>query len=448
MKDLTQGNLTKTFLLFAIPAVLAGLLSQAYSLIDSIIIGQFLGTNGLAAIGCTAGFISMLDSVFWGFGTGCGIYVAMLFGSGRYLDLRNTILATLITESTFAVLVGLTAIIFHEPILTFLQVDPVIREDAARYFCIYMGGMVFFNISWFGVYATNALGISAFPLYMSVLSCILNVAGNLLSVAVFDWGITGVAISSVVAAFAVVVSYILKFLSIFRELDIRGPFQMKGYYKNTLPYALPSLFQQGVMYFSSAAVSPLVNGIGAYASAAYNVVQKIYSINAAVYQHSTKVIANFTSQCAGTGAYHRIRQGVWTALRQSVLIVLPLLLACCLFPEAICSLFFDESASPLSIHYSVIFLRIYLPFILFNLINNLFHAILKGLKSTRLLMFSSALGAAVRVIASFILVPFYGIHGVYAGWAISWVVEAIFAIIVYFSGKWQPPAMRKALMQK
>ena len=96
MKDLTQGNLSKTFINFAIPAILAGLLSQASSLIDSIIIGQYLYTEGLAAIGATSGFISMIESLFWGFGTGCGIYVAMLFGAKGYLELRNKIISTVI----------------------------------------------------------------------------------------------------------------------------------------------------------------------------------------------------------------------------------------------------------------------------------------------------------------------------------------------------------------
>ncbi len=448
MKDLTKGNLSETFLRFAIPSVLAGLLVQAYSLIDSIIIGQFLGANGLAAVGATGGFVQLLESFFWGFGTGCGIYIAKLFGGRRYLELRNTVLATLLTQTVASVLIGLLAILFCEPILTMLQVDPVIRADAATYFCICIGGIVFLVTPFFGVYSTNALGISAYPLYMSLLSCVLNIAGNLLSVTVFDWGITGVACSTVISSAAVTVGYLFKFSEIFKKLGAKGKFSLGGYFRHVLPYALPSMYQQGIMYFSSAAVSPLVNRIGAHASASYAVAQKVYNLNASVYQHSTKVMANFTSQCAGSGAYRRILDGVWVAMRQSLLIVLPFLLTCTVFPEAVCSLFFNETATPESVSYSVIFLRVFLPFILFNLINNLFHAILKGLKSTKLLMLSSTIGAAIRVGASFVLAPFYGIYGVYAGWALSWVLEAIFAVIMYFTDKWQTPAMRKALQEE
>lgn len=445
MKDLTKGNLSSTFLRFAIPAVLAGLLAQAYNLIDSIIIGQFLGTDGLAAVGATAGFVSMIEAPFWGFGVGCGIYTAKLFGGKRYLELRNMVLTTLATQAVFAVLLGILIVIFCGPILTVLQVDSSIRTDAALYLSIYTGGMVFLVSPSFFISNINALGISAYPLYMSIISCVLNIVGNLLSVAVFDWGVVGVAISSLVAAATVSVAYLVKFLNIFKKMNVHGRFSPGRCFRHVLPYALPSIYQQGIMYFSSAAVSPLVNGIGAHASAAYNVAQKVYSLNAGIYQHSTKVLANFTSQCAGTGAYRRIREGVWVALRQSVLIVLPCLLVCAIFPKAVCGLFFNETATAESISYSVIFLRFVLPLVLFNLINNLFHALLKGLKVTKLLMFSSTLGAVVRVASSFVFAPFFGIVGVYAGWALSWVIEAIFAIIVYFSGKWQPHTMRRAL---
>ena len=103
MKDLTSGNLSKTFLRFAIPAILAGLLGQAYAIIDSIIIGKFLGTESLAALGSTGEFLSLIDAIFWGYGVGCGIYVAKLFSAGDNLKLRNTIIATLLTESLVAV---------------------------------------------------------------------------------------------------------------------------------------------------------------------------------------------------------------------------------------------------------------------------------------------------------------------------------------------------------
>lgn len=447
MKDLTQGNLSKTFINFAIPAILAGLLSQAYSLIDSIIIGQYLHTEGLAAIGATSGFISMIESLFWGFGVGCGIYVAMLFGAKRPLELRNTILSSIFVLSVAALLIGGLIIVFCGPILDLLRVDPLIRNDTAIYLCIIMGGMVFLQMTFFGVYVMNALGIAAFPLYMSILTSLVNIGGNLLSVHL-GWGIAGIAASTIFSAALVSVMYILKFMKIFRELGAYGPYTMKGYFRNALPYAIPSMLQQCVMYLSSALVSPLVNGIGAHASAAYAIAQRIYNLIASIYQNATKILANFTSQCVGSGNYHRIRNGVQTVFYQALIATSPLIVICALFPSTICGWFFDDGVTETTMNLSTVFLRLYLPFVFFNIINNVFHNLLKGIKSTNLLVFSSAFGAAVRVAFSFVLAPFWGMHGVYAGWALSWVIEANFAIIVYFSGKWETPQMKEALRKR
>ncbi|MBR2406161.1 MAG: hypothetical protein IKB04_03830 [Clostridia bacterium] len=447
MHDLTKGNLTHTFIKFAIPAILAGVLGQAYALIDSVIIGKFLGTQSLAALGATSGFLSLIDSLFWGYGVGCGIYVAKLFGAGEKLKLRNAILATLLTESIAAVILSVLLILLHEPLLDILQVDPLIRREAAQYFCIIVSSLVIQNFAWLGVYITNALGISSFPLYMSLIMSVINISGNLLSVLVLDAGIIGVALSTLLASTVVAICYIVKFLNIFRELNVSGSFSMAGYWKGASSYALPSMFQQCLIYIAQASVAPLINAGGFAATAAYSVSHKYYNFIAALYQNSTKVMANFTSQCTGSGEYRRIREGIWITLRQSTLIVLPLLFACVVFPEAMCSFFFNAETPIESYAYAVPFLRFYLPFVLFNLINNLFHALLKGIKSTKLLMLSSFIGCVVYVAVSYAFCGTLGLFGVYLGWALSWGAEAVFAVIVYFSGKWQPPAMREALQK-
>ncbi len=445
MKDLTSGNLTKTFLRFAIPAILAGLLGQAYSIINSIIIGQFMGTESLAALGATGEFLSLVDSIFWGYGVGCGIYVAKLFSSGDKLKLRNTIIATLLTESIVAILLGVTLIVFHQPLLDALQVDPLIRKEAAQYFCVIVGGLAIQNFSWLGVYLTNALGISSFPLYMSIITCVVTIAGNLLSVLKWDAGVVGVALSTIFASAIVAVCYVFKFLRIFRELGAVGRFSMAGYFRGTTPYAIPSMFQQGLIYIANALVTPLINANGFAATAAFSVSRKYYNLVSAIYQNSTKVLANFTSQCTGNGRYDRIRGGIFIILRQSSLFVLPLLLVCALFPTFMASLFFNTDAPIESYNLATPFLQFFLPLILFNLINNLFHSILKGLKATRLLLLASFIGCVTYVSTGYLLEPVWGLYGIYAALALSWIVEAIFAIIIYFSGRWQTPAMRQAL---
>ncbi len=448
MRDLTSGNLSRTFFRFAIPAILAGLLGQAYSIIDSIIVGKYLGTESLAALGATGEFLSLIDAIFWGYGVGCGIYVAMLFSSGDKLKLRNTIIATLLTESIAAIALGVGLILFSQPLMEVLEVDPLIREEASQYFCIIVGGLVIQNFGWLGVYLTNALGISSFPLYMSIISTVINITGNLVSVMWLKAGVIGVALSTILSAAVVAVCYIVKFLSIFRELEVSGPFSMKGYFRGSIPYSIPSTFQQCLIYTANATVSPLVNVNGFAATAAFSVSRRYYGLVSSVYQNSTKVMANFTSQCTGNGRYDRIRDGVWVILRQSTLFVLPLLIAGILFPGAMAGIFFNAETPAESYALATPFLRFFLPLILFNLINNLFHSIVKGLKATKLLILSSFIGCATYISAGYALEPSFGLYGIYAALALSWIVEAIFSIIIYVTGRWQTPAMREALRQQ
>lgn len=445
MRDLTSGNLSKIFFRFAIPAILAGLLGQAYSIINSIVIGKYLGTQSLAALGATGEFISLVDAVFWGYGVGCGIYVAKLFSSGDKLKLRNTIIATLLTESLIAILLGAVLILIHQPLLDILQVDPLIRKEAAQYFCIIIGGLVIQNFGWLGVYLTNALGISSFPLYMSIISCVINIGGNLFAVLKLKAGVVGVATSTIIAATIVAVCYVIKFLHIFRELGATGKFSMEGYFRGAIPYAIPSMFQQCLIYTANAVVTPLVNANGFAATAAFSVSRKYYNLVASIYQNSTKVMANFTSQCTGNGRYDRIQGGIPVILRQSILFALPLLLICAVFPTAMASFFFNAETPAESYALATPFLQFFLPLILFNVINNLFHAILKGLKATGLLMLSSFVGCVTYAVAGYALDPLWGLYGIYAAMALSWITEAIFAIIIYTTGKWQTPAMKQAL---
>ena len=120
MKDLTRGNIYKTFILFAIPLVLSGVLSQCYNLIDTVIAGKFLGDNGLAAIGCTAAFISFSSSIFWGYAAGASIHIAALFGARKYRDIKAAVYHNLGTLTAASVAFGLLVVLCDDWILRFL----------------------------------------------------------------------------------------------------------------------------------------------------------------------------------------------------------------------------------------------------------------------------------------------------------------------------------------
>lgn len=446
MKDLTKGNIYKTFFLFGLPLVLSGLLSQLYGTIDTAIAGRFLGETGLAAIGATAPLITFVSSIFWGYGVGFGVYIARLFSRGEYAKIKSAVYSTVAMTFCVEIVLAGTLIALHAPLFELLNVEKSLQKAAFEYFAFYMGGLFFITLTSFFVFIMNAFGIGSFPFYMSLISAVLNVGGNVLSVVVFGWGIKGLSIASVIAALVVDVCYFFKFRKCLKEMGVHKERVRLSFdnIKNSLPFALPNMAQQGVMYVATLFISPLINGLGAAASASYSVVSRVYDICAGVYQNSARSVSNYTAQCVGQGKRDKIKKGVFVGLLQGVLFVTPFILACSIFHKPICSLFFKANAGPTAKGYAYLFAKKYLPLLYLNLVCNLFHGLFRGVKSTGYLFSSSLFAAVVRYVASALLITKFGMEGFYVGWVISWAAEAVFATLLFFFGKWNVPSEGEA----
>lgn len=440
MKDLTKGNIYKTFFLFGFPLVLSGLLSQAYQTIDTAIAGKFLGETGLAAIGATSPLITFLSSVFWGYGAGFCIHVARMFGSGEYKRIKSAVYTNYLFLSALCVLLSVAMLVFHEQIFDFLNVEESLRDDAFAYFSVYVAGLLPIILSFNGLYLMNAFGIGSYPFFMSLISAVVNIAGNLFCVTVLRMGVAGLAAATVFSACVVDVFYVVKLLRCFKEMGVREEKASIrfSFIKDSLPYSCANMCQQMIMYFSGFLISPLVNDLGKSASASYSVVSRIYDINASVYQNSARSLSNYSAQCVGEQKYDRIKKGVWAGFLQGVVFVLPFIIVSVIFREQICSLFFKENDSFETKQYSYVFAQYYLPFILFNVVCNLLHALFRGVKATGYLVSSTCMASVVRYVASVLLIPRYGMHGFFAGWVASWIAEAIYSAILFFFGKWNP----------
>lgn len=439
MKNLTEGNIYKTFILFAIPLILAGLLSQGYNLIDTIIAGKFLGDSGLAAIGSTSAFITFSSSIFWGYSAGFGIYAARLFGSEDYKELKIAICSNLFLVFLFAVIFAAAVIIFNPVILNLLKVDPIIRHDTSVYMIIYVAGLCFVTSTNTFVHIMNAMGASSYPLFMSILSAFLNISGNIFTVTILESGVAGIAMSTVVSALIVDMCYIIKIKKCFAELGVSGhkvKLSLKTFKKSFI-YSISTMIQQIIMYTSNILISPIINSIGSAATASFTVITKIYDINAQIFQNSSKTLTNFTAQSIGAKQFGKIKKGVKVGFLQGLLFLLPTLLLCIIFAKPVCSLFFPAGYDGDGLTYSVTFVKYCLPFIVLSMIDNLFHAFFRGTASMKLLLSATAIGSVSRILFTVIFVRQYAMNGVFIGWIISWLLEAIFSLIMYFTGIWK-----------
>lgn len=449
VKYLYEGNIYKNFMLFAIPMVITGVLSQLYNIVDTVIAGVFLGDQALAAIGALSPLVTFFSSVLWGCGCGFGIYVALLFGKKEYDKMAHSFNAfLLITLAVCAVIVGVS-FFCCDFFLDVFNVDPVIREDAGIYFKTYMAGIFFIILTYDGVYVLNALSSGAFPLYMSILTTVLNIGGNLLTVLCFEWGVFGLAISSVFSSVVVAVSYLVRIWVFTKKLGVKKIFGVNFHVLALgAGYVIPPTLQQLTMYAASLLLSPVVNGLGYAMTAAYTIGSKIYDFVANVYQNSSKILGNYVAQCVGAQKYGLVKRSIPVALLQAAVFVTPFIIVCVIFPKTIASIFLSEGYAQSTMDYSVSFIKLFLPFIYFNVINNAFHNLYRGLKDKGILIVSSTIGAVSRIALSYWLTGLYGMIGFYIGWAASWIIEALFSIAVYFSGTWVPRDIKREILGK
>ena len=449
MKKLTEGNIWKNFLLFAIPLVLSGLLSQAYTIIDTMIAGHYLGEAGLAAIAATSPAITFVSSILWGYMAGFGMYVARLFGEDAHERIRRGVWIHFLLCAGVSILISLAGILFVDPFLHFLRVEPEIFAAAKEYFVIYIFGFTAFIFGTNALFLLGSLGDSTFPFYMSLVSAVLNVGGNILAVTVLDMGVRGIALASVFSALITGGCYLLRFRSVFKRLLPRGTRMTWSLAETRIAfgYSLPPILQQSAMYVAGLLLSPMINSLGSTALASYAVSTQILAILNSVYQNSARATSNYMAQCSGeilesAEKRRKLRLGVRVGWVQATVFLLVFLIPCLLAPEFFAKIFFSEGSAQESIALSVVFERVFLPFVLFNVVNNTFHAVFRAVKSMAFLIGSTIFSSVVRIGVSLPLTASYGLNGFWAGMVIAWIAEAILLLVVYRMNWWLPRELR------
>jgi Na+-driven multidrug efflux pump len=262
---------------------------------------------------------------------------------------------------------------------------------------------------------------------MSLLAGVLNIAGNIVSVVIFDFGIVGIACATVFSGAVVAVCYLFKFRACLKELGVhKEKFRVNfEALRRSFHYALPNTLQQMAMYCAGMAMSPVVNGLGSSATAGYSVVQRIFDISAGFYQNSSKALVNYGAQCVGAGKIRLLKRGWRAGLLQGTLLALPIIAVCSIFARPVCALFFPSGFYGAALEYAVFFARFCLPLIYLNLLNNLYHARFRGMGAMKLNLATTAFASVVRVGAGALLAIPFGMYGVFYGMVLSWAAEVV-----------------------
>ena len=448
-EKLYEGNMRKKFFLFALPLILSALLSQSYSFVNSMMIGKFIGIDAFAATAVTADLIQLLNSIFFGYLSGVGIYSSVLFGKNDYEKMLNVIKINFLFSSCLAIAISVLANVFCHQIFDVLNVSDELYRDAEQYFRMYVLGYLFFQFNWGFIYISNSMGMTKMPFISSIITGIFNICLNYLFLAIWDKGIGYSALASVISTGIATSLYLIVYARLFKNMGLKLSgikLSMKDM-KSSAGYGIPTMLQQMVMYLCATIVSPLANTCSTAALSGYAIANRAQTLVAAIYQNSSKANTNFIAQAMGAGLIGKIKQGIKIGVSQGLMLFGVTMGLFIIFAKEFTALFLDPVADAESFAVSVNLIRYLMPFIVFNVFNNLFHGIFRAVGSGKFLVISTVIYAVAFIAFAYLffyVIPYdFRIYGIYLAYAGAYITEAIFATVIFVTGKWKTPQYRK-----
>lgn len=437
MKDLTEGKESSLILKFALPMLFGNVFQQLYNIVDSVIVGNFIGKEALAAVGASFPIIFAFLSLIIGIASGSTIVISQYFGAKDIEKVKRTIDTLFIFLFFASITIGIIGIIFSEDIFRLLKLPEEIIPQAKTYFNIFIGGVV---VS-FGFNGTSAilrgLGDSKTPLYFMIIATFVNIGLDLLFVLVFKWGIAGVSIASVLAqggAFLTAIIYLNKNHNIIRFSIPKMVFD-REIFKKSIRIGLPTGVQQSLVAFGMMALISIVNKFGTNVIAAYSVAIRVNSLATMPAMNFAAAVGTFVGQNIGAKKTERVRAGFIATLRMSSFVSLGVSATVLLFGEPIMALFTkDLEVIRIGNEYLKIVGAFY---IVFSIMQTAI-GIMRGAGDTLIPMFITLIALwVIRIPVAVILSNHFGEVGIWWAEPIGWIIACSLSVAYYLTGRWK-----------
>ncbi len=434
VKDMTKGAVAPILFKYSIPLLISVIFQQLYSIADSVIAGNFINKDALAAIGASYPITMIFLAIGTGMNIGCSVVISTLFGMKDFKAMKTAVFTSVISTLALAAVLTVAGAFTSRVFLELLGTDAAVMNDARTYLNIYVFGLLFlfmYNICT-GVFA--ALGDSNTPLYFLVGSSIGNIALDLLFVAVFKMGVPGTAwatficqgICSVLAS-VVLMRRISKIKS-----DKAAIFQWRMLGK-IAGISVPSILQQSFVSVGQLFIQSLVNSCGLDVMAGYSSAIKLNTFAITCFSTVGNSVSSFTAQNTGAGEYMRVRRGFRTGLILAAGIAVVFSLCYCIFAENLIYIFMDsdDMGNIAAAEAGMTFLRIVSPFFLAVSAKLAADGVLRGAGNVRAFMITTFSDLILRVAFAFILKPIYGAMGIWLSWPVGWVIAMGISITFY-----------------
>lgn len=432
-KDMTSGNPAKLILYFSIPLLIGNVFQQFYSMVDTIIVGRFLGVNALAAVGSTGSVSFLIIGFILGLTSGFAVLVSQRFGANDESGMRKAVTSSIILCIIMTVIITAVSMITAKPVLNLMNTPSDIINDAYSYIIVIYAGTcttVFYNMI---SSILRALGDSKTPLYFLIISSILNIILDIVLIVNFSMGVSGAAYATIISQGVAGVLCLLYTAKKYKILKLhKEDWKFESSYINKhLKIGIPMALQFSITALGIMTLQSALNKLGSTVVAAYTAASKVEQLVMQPAITFGVTMATYSAQNLGAGKIDRIRDGVKKCTMISILVSIISSIIMITFGENFTRIFLenpDASVIAYAKQYLTISSLFFIPLSLIFIYRNT----LQGIGDTFVPMMAGAAELVARVIVAFTLPHFIGYIGICVASPVAWFAAAIPLGITYF----------------
>ena len=435
---MTLGNPYQLIFIFSIPLLIGNVFQQLYNMVDSIVVGNFVGIKALAAVGTGFPIIFMMSSLFMGVGIGATIMISQYYGAKDIVNIENTIDTIYTSMMIGCIPLTIIGIVFSEPLLLLMKVpNDGTLQMAKVYMIVIFAGMISnfgFNINA-GI--LQGLGDSRTSLLFLLIATIINIVLDLLFTVAFGWGVFGVAFATVIAqlcSWIFGIFFINKHYSFIHIQIFKFKFN-NNLFRKAMKLGIPSGIQQALFSIGIMAMQALVNSYGSDFMAGFNGANKIDTFAFMPIQSFATAITTYVGQNVGASQLHRVKSGTRAGLVLSV--GSSIVIGALLYPfSGLLMRMFNQDPDVISS--GVAYLHCVLPFYLLLALMFILNSVLKGAGEMMIPMISTFVSLwFARVPIAYLIAFFWGKEYIYYSYGVGWFLGLVISFAYYKTGRWK-----------
>lgn len=433
IQDLTVGDSQKVLFRYTIPMFISVAFQQIYNMADSMIAGKFAGEDALAAVGASYPITMIFMAVAVGCNIGCSVVISQLFGAKEYRQLKTAVSTTFLTGLVLSALLTIIGLLTTPAMMRMIQTPANIFADGALYLKIYIGGFIFLFLYNITTGMFNSLGDSKTPLYFLIASSIGNIVLDLLFVAVFHWGVAGVAWATFLAQGAACILALLAFRRRVAEVQTETKPEVFSFpvLKKIAFVAIPSILQQSFVSVGNIFIQSLVNSYGSDVIAGYSAAVKLNTFIITSFSTFGNGVSGFVAQNLGGGKPERMKSGYKAGIKMALLVAVPFFIAYFFFGRSMMLLFLEDTGSA-AMDVGIMFLKIVAPFYFVVSIKLVADGVLRGTEAMNYFMISTFTDLILRVILAYVLSGWLSSStGIWLSWPVGWSVATVLSVVFY-----------------